>query len=96
MAITKDNVKYVSTLARIEMSENELVNFTNQLDQILEYMKKLNELNTDNIQPTSHILDINNVTRKDELTDESLDNDKALEMAPDKENKFFKVPKVIE
>lgn len=96
MAITKKDVKYVSTLSRIEMNEKELEAFTRELDKILEYMNKLNELNTDNVKPTAHILDVKNVKREDKLTDESLSNDEALQMAPEKERGFFKVPKVIE
>ena len=96
MTITKEDVKYVSTLSRIKMNDKELEAFTRELDKILEYMNKLNELNTDNVKPTAHILDIKNVKREDKLTDKSLTNDEALQMAPEKERGFFKVPKVIE
>ena len=96
MAITKDDVKYAANLACIEMSEKELENFTGQLDDILKYMKKLEELDTDKVKPTSHVLDINNVMREDKLTNESLTNEEALKMAPKKEKGFFKVPKIIE
>ena len=96
MAITKDDVKYTAKLARIEMSEKELENFASQLDDILKYMKKLEELDTDKVKPTSHVLDINNVMREDKLTNESLTNEEALKMAPKKENGFFKVTKIIE
>ena len=96
MSITKKDIEYVSKLARINMDEKEIESFTKQLDKILAYMNKLNELNTDNIKPTSHILNIINVKREDKLTDESLSNNEALKMAPEKEDEFFKVPKVIE
>ncbi len=96
MAITKEDVKYISALSRIEMNDKELEAFTRELDKILEYMNKLNELNTDNVKPTAHILDVKNVMREDKLTDESLTNDEALQMAPEKERGFFKVPRVIE
>jgi len=96
MAITKDDVKYVSTLARIQMNDKELEAFTGQLDKILEYMKKLNELNTDKVKPSSHILDVKNVQREDELNTPSLTNKEALAEGPDTEGGFFKVPKVIE
>ena len=96
MSISKEDVRYVAALSRIEMSDKELEDFTSQLDTILDYMKELNKLNTDNIQPTSHILDLKNVKREDKNTGESLNNKEALQMAPDQENGFFKVPKVIE
>lgn len=96
MAISKEDVKYTAALSRIEMSDKELEDFTVQLNKILEYMKKLNELNTDNVQPTSHILDIKNVMREDKNTNESLSNEEAMKMAPEKEGQFFKVPKIIE
>ena len=96
MAIKKDDVKYAAKLARIEMSEKELENFTSQLDDILKYMKKLEELDTSNVKPTSHVLDIRNVMREDKLTNESLTNEEALRMAPEKEKGFFKVPKIID
>ncbi len=96
MSITKKDVEYVSKLARIKMNEQEIEDFTSQLDHILDYMKKLNELNNDKIVPTSHILDIKNVNREDIHTNESLTNEDALKMAPSKENPFYKVPKVIE
>ena len=96
MAITKDDVKYAANLARLKMTEEELENFTGNLDDILEYVKKLEKLDTKNVKPTSHILDINNVSRKDELTNESLSNEEAMKMAPEPDDGFFKVPKVIE
>jgi len=96
LAITKKDVEYVAKLSRIEMSDQELENFTSQLDDILKYMDKLNELDTDDIPPTSHVLDLKNVMREDKLTDKSLSNEEALSNAPDKEKGFFKVPKVID
>ncbi len=95
MAITKDDVVYISKLSRISMSEKEIASFTSQLDSILEYMKKLNELDTDNIKPTSHVLDVNNVVRKDEVVENS-DREEILSNAPDLDNNFFRVPKIIE
>ncbi len=95
MAITEKDVIYISKLAKIKMEENEIKNFTSQLDDILKYMEKLNKLDTTNIPPTSHILDIKNVKRKD-IVGKSFDTEEALENAPDKEGEFFRVPKIIE
>ena len=96
MAISKEEVRYVANLARIKMKENELEKFTLQLDKILEYVNKLNQLDTENVPPTSHIINLKNIMRKDEISGESLSNDEATQMAPDKENEFFRVPKIIE
>ncbi len=96
MAITKDEVIYVSKLSKIKIKNEDMEKFTNQLDQILEYISKLNEIDTEKIAPTSHVVDLKNVMRKDKLTGESLSNEEATAMGPDTENKFFKVPKVIE
>jgi len=96
VAISKEEVRYVANLARIKMKENELEKFTLQLDKILEYVNKLNQLDTENVPPTSHIINLKNIMRKDEISGESLSNDEATQMAPDKENEFFRVPKIIE
>lgn len=96
MAITKDEVLYIANLARIKMSEEEVEKFTSQLDKILEYINKLNEIDTTEVEPLSHIEEISNVMREDRVSNESFTSKEALEMAPDKEGDFFRVPKVIE
>ena len=93
--IKRDDVIYISKLARLEMSDKEIDAFTGQIDDILEYMKKLNELDTDNVPPTSHVIDVKNVTRKD-VVSEYTDRDEVLENAPDKSDSFYRVPKVID
>ena len=67
MAIDKNTVKYVANLARIELSDKELEHFTGQLDRILEYVHKLKTLDVDNLEPTSHVLEMKNVYRDDEV-----------------------------
>ncbi|MBU1044265.1 MAG: Asp-tRNA(Asn)/Glu-tRNA(Gln) amidotransferase subunit GatC [Candidatus Omnitrophica bacterium] len=94
MSINKDTVKYVAKLARIQLDESKVDDFTGQLDKILTYIEKLNQLDTENIEPTSHVLAMENVFRKDENMP-SLENDLALSNAPEKENNHFKVPKII-
>jgi len=95
MKITKDQVEYVARLAYLELTEEEKETFTHQLDSILSYMEKLNELDTRDIEPTSHVLPIKNVFREDQVKP-SLPLDKALANAPDPKNGFFRVPRVIE
>jgi len=95
MKITRKEVEYVAHLARLRLSEDEAEKFTAQMDQILSYFEKLNELNTEGIEPTSHSVPMVNAFRED-LVKPSLPVDDALVNAPDKEGNFFKVPKIIE
>jgi len=95
MAITKDTVKYVAHLARIELMPKELETLSQQLQEILGFIDKLKQVDIKDISPTSHILPINNVLR-DDSSAESLSNEKALENAPQRQGNFFGVPKVIE
>ncbi len=94
MQITKDTVKYVAALARIELKEEELARLSGQLEGILNFIDKLKEADVSQVSPTSHILTVNNVLRKDELKT-SLKPEKVLNNAPHKEGTSFVVPKVI-
>ncbi|MCS7053287.1 MAG: Asp-tRNA(Asn)/Glu-tRNA(Gln) amidotransferase subunit GatC [Ignavibacterium sp.] len=94
MSVPKEEIIKIAKLAKLKLNDNEIEKFTSQFNQILDYMKKLNEINTDEVQPLSHPLEINNVMRDDELKD-SIPRELALSNAPDKDDKFFKVPKVI-
>lgn len=85
----------VALLARLKLSEAEKGLFTKQVDGIIEYVDKLNELDTADVEPTAHVLPIRNVFRKDELR-KSLPRDKALQNAPAKDDGFYSVPKIIE
>ncbi|MGA1845236.1 MAG: Asp-tRNA(Asn)/Glu-tRNA(Gln) amidotransferase subunit GatC [bacterium] len=93
--ITRKQVEYVAHLAYLELSEEEKELFTHQLDSILAYMDKLNQLDTTGIEPTSHVLPMTNVFREDEVQD-SLPLEDALANAPDRKDGFFRVPRVIE
>ncbi len=94
MSVTLKDVEHIAELARLKFSKDELENFTHQLNQILEYMEKLNELDTKNIKPLSHPIEGNNIFREDELKP-SISREEALKNAPDSDDEFFKVPKVI-
>ncbi len=97
MSISIIETEKIARLARLEIDNEEKKNISLQLTDILKYIEKLNELNTDNVQPTSHILPIANVFRED-VPEKSLQRETVLALAPDKDNEkgCFKVPKVIE
>ncbi len=95
MSIDKKTVEDVAHLARIELEPKELEKLSRQLEHILAFIDKLSAVNTDKVEPTSHILPINNVLRKDEPK-ASLPIEKTLANAPSKQGNFFSVPKVIE
>ena len=91
----KISIEHLALLARLSVSGDEKILFTNQIDSILNYMDKLNELDTCDIEPTSHVILLSNVVRED-LPKDSLDRKDALMNAPDKTDKFYRVPKIIE
>lgn len=93
--ISIKDVHHIATLARLKFNETEAEKIKDDLNSILGYIEKLNELDTSNVEPTSHTLDIYTVTRPDEAKP-SLTNDEALANAPKASNAHFKVPKVIE
>jgi len=93
--ITKEEVEYVAHLARLDFSEAEKVKFTSQLNDILMYMDKLNEVDTTGIEPMSHAIALQNAFR-DDAVEESLGLELSLSNAPEARGPFFRVPKVIE
>lgn len=93
--LSKDTVKHVAHLARIELDSKELEKLSGQLKDILDFIDKLKELDVRDASPTSHILALSNVLR-DDRPGESLPIEKALKNAPQKKDNFFVVPKVIE
>ncbi len=95
MKITRKEVEHVARLARLALREEEVELFTAQLSDILTYVAKLNELDTKDVEPTSHVLPVKNVLREDEQS-RSVEREKALRNAPDRTEEFFRVPKVIE
>ena len=94
MSVTKNDVKKIADLARLEFNENELENYTNEMNKILDYVDKLNELDTSEIEPLSHPIENVNVFREDEVKPSTATAD-ALKNSPDKTSEYFKVPKVI-
>ena len=95
MKITKEEVEYVAHLARLDFSEEENAKFTSQLNDILMYMEKLNQVETSGVEPMSHAIALQNAFR-DDVVKESLTHELSLANAPDARGPFFRVPKVIE
>jgi len=89
------DIDHAAKLARLNISQSEKELFTAQVQSILHYIEKLNELDTTSVEPTAHILPINNVFREDSLR-ESLPRHKALQNAPQKDEDFYRVPRIIE
>ena len=93
--IDEPQVRKVAKLARLELTDAEVQEFTGQLSDILEYVEKMNELDTGNVEPLAHCLPISNVFRKD-CVKESLGTEKTLANAPQRDGEFFKVPKILD
>ena len=92
--ISSDEVKKVAQLARLELNESEINQHAEQLEKILEYIKQLEKINTEDIPCTTRAIEVVNVLRKDEKKNYE-NSEVILDLAPSRENKFFKVPKII-
>ena len=92
--ISSDEVKKVAQLARLQLNESEIHKHADQLEKILDYIKQLDKINTNNIPCTTRAIEVVNVLRKDEKKDYE-NSEELLDLAPSRENKFFKVPKII-
>lgn len=95
MALTRKQVEHVARLARLGLTEEEKEAFTVQLSRILDHVNRLNELDTQNVPPTYHVVALQNVLREDE-PHQSLDREKVLSQAPAAEAGCFMVPKITE
>jgi aspartyl-tRNA(Asn)/glutamyl-tRNA(Gln) amidotransferase subunit C len=93
--IDAQQVRKVAKLARLDLTEAEIEEFTGQLGAILQYVEKMNELETAAVEPLAHCLPIHNVFRADEVRP-SLGTEKTLANAPERDGVFFKVPKILE
>lgn len=93
--ITKDQVKHVAHLARLAVTENEAAELTKELGAIIDFAEQLNELDTEGVEPTTHVLDMKNVMRKDEPK-ATITQEEALQNAPDKKDGHFRVPAIME
>ena len=95
MSIDKDTVKNISKLARISLDNKNVDSLSKNLTSIINFIEKLNELNTDKVVPLTSIIDASLKSRKDEVKNENI-RDQILKNSPEKNDEFFIVPKVIE
>lgn len=93
--IDPDQVRHIGNLARLRLSEAEVEQFSGQLSDILAYVEKLEQLDTDGVEPSAHALGMTNVFRPDEPGEPLLSSD-ALANAPGRDRNFFTVPKVLD
>ncbi len=94
MKLSREEVEHVAILARLALSEEEKEQFRAQLSSVLEYAEMINRLDTAHVEPTYHVLPLQNVSRPDE-TRESLPREEVLGNAPEREAGYFKVPRII-
>ena len=95
MALSREDVRHVARLARLDFSDEEEARMAEEMSQILDYVEKLDELDTSGVPPMSHVLDVTNVYREDEV-EERIDREQALEPAPEAERGYFLVPRVVD
>ena len=92
--ISSNEVQKVAQLARLELNDSQIKSHAEQLEKILDYIKQLQEIDTNKIPCTTRAIEVVNVFRKDENIDYE-NSEELLDLAPSRENKFFKVPKII-
>jgi aspartyl-tRNA(Asn)/glutamyl-tRNA(Gln) amidotransferase subunit C len=94
MAISREEVVYIAGLARLTLKEEEIELYSKQLSDILGYIDQLNELDVENVEPMTHVLDMINVMREDKHLP-SLSRDEVMANAPDHNGEHFRVPRVV-
>ncbi|MGH7963105.1 MAG: Asp-tRNA(Asn)/Glu-tRNA(Gln) amidotransferase subunit GatC [Candidatus Binatia bacterium] len=95
MRISQEEVRRVAQLARLELTAEEETDLIAHLDKVLTYMEKLNELNTEGVEPTAHAVAVPSPLREDRVTNQA-DTDTLLQNAPAREADFLQVPKIID
>jgi len=94
MSVSKEDVKHIANLSKLNLTDEELEKYTTQLSDIVSFANELSNINVEGVKPTAHILDIKNVFRKDEIINES-DKEELLANAPSQDEGMFRIPKVI-
>ena len=95
MAVSNDDVRYIADLARLQFNEEETQKMAGEMSKILDYMETLEEVDTEDVKPLKHVIDLEYRLRKDEAG-EPLDHEEALKNAPDADTDYFSVPRVID
>ncbi|CCY71634.1 aspartyl/glutamyl-tRNA(Asn/Gln) amidotransferase subunit C [Clostridium sp. CAG:921] len=95
MSVSKDEVRYIAKLSKLNVEDEKLDKMTSDLSSIVEFANNLSTIDIDGVKPTAHILDIKNVFRKDEVSD-SYDREEILKNAPESQAGCISVPKVVE
>lgn len=94
MGISKDEVKHIARLARLQLSEEEVEKFAEQLSHILDHAARIRELDLEGLEPLTHAIDRRNVFRQDRVT-KGIAREEALSQAPEREGDFFKIPPIV-
>ncbi len=94
MKISRNEVEHVALLARLKLSEEEMNQYTEQLNSILEYAAMLEQIDTNDVSPTAHAVQLYNVLREDEVKP-SMAQEKVFKNAPEAEEGFFRVPRIV-
>ncbi|WP_087974679.1 Asp-tRNA(Asn)/Glu-tRNA(Gln) amidotransferase subunit GatC [Oceanobacillus rekensis] len=92
--ISKEQVKHVADLARLAVTDEEVKTMADELSAIIGYAEQLNELDTEGVEPTTHVLDLKNVMRKDEPK-EWITHEEAMKNAPDQQDGQYRVPSIM-
>lgn len=93
--ISDETIEYVGILAKLELNDEEKENAKKDMESMLDYIDKLNELDTTGVEPMSHVFPVNNVFREDVVTN-SDDRENILKNAPEEQNGMFNVPKTFD
>lgn len=94
MSVSLDGVRHLAALSEINLNDDELTSLTTDIDNIVDYINQLDELDTDNVEPTFQLTGLHNIWREDTI-EPQLPREKLLELAPAAENNQVKVPKVL-
>lgn len=96
MSVSKEDVLYVAHLARLELRDEEAEHLKEDMNKILGYMDTLNELDTSDVEPLEHVIEITSTSFRKDVAEEPISHEEALKNAPDADSDYFRVPRVIE
>ncbi|MBI2103769.1 Asp-tRNA(Asn)/Glu-tRNA(Gln) amidotransferase subunit GatC [Candidatus Woesebacteria bacterium] len=95
--LSSDDVKHVSQLAKLSLTDNEVKKFQKQLEKVIDYISELNEVDTKNIEPTSQTTGLTNISRDDKvISEDCLSQENTLSGTSKKHNSYFVVPGILE